>query len=406
MKGHHILDRYDSTSNHTRQSRRRHTCFVLWVILTLILGLTIAGCQKSDRPQEPTKGDLLVYVASPLSGFQANGGQTVLGGVNLMADQLNRSGGILGYRVVVVPLDDESDSDVALSVADQVQADIAAGKRVLGLVGHYNSGQTLAAMEVYAGLPLIVITPTSSELSITQKGYRNFFRVNANDAVQANTIADFFVTSLSARRIAIIHNDTEYGIGLKDEMVRALGELGAEVALTLQVAEGQEAYDQEIAQIQQASPEAIFYAGYEIEAPFLRFAAVQAGLDIPFLASDGAFLSATIDDAEGTAEGMYVSGFAPSPAQAVDQDWITQYQNVENRNPDTYSINGYTALQILAEGAKKANSLDTTKVGDAIRTLQVETPMGTLAYESNGDLRQATVYIFQVRENAFHQVYP
>jgi len=406
MKGHHILDRYDSTSNHTRQSRRRHTCFVLWVILTLILGLTIAGCQKSDRPQEPTKGDLLVYVASPLSGFQANGGQTVLGGVNLMADQLNRSGGILGYRVVVVPLDDESDSDVALSVADQVQADIAAGKRVLGLVGHYNSGQTLAAMEVYAGLPLIVITPTSSELSITQKGYRNFFRVNANDAVQANTIADFFVNSLSARRIAIIHNDTEYGIGLKDEMVRALGELGAEVALTLQVAEGQEAYDQEIAQIQQASPEAIFYAGYEIEAPFLRFAAVQAGLDIPFLASDGAFLSATIDDAEGTAEGMYVSGFAPSPAQAVDQDWITQYQNVENRNPDTYSINGYTALQILAEGAKKANSLDTTKVGDAIRTLQVETPMGTLAYESNGDLRQATVYIFQVRENAFHQVYP
>jgi len=406
MKDHHSLDRYDASSRNGKTRLREHPRYVFWVTCALVLGLIISGCQKPDRPQEPTKGDLLVYVASPLSGFQANGGQTVLGGVNLMADQLNHSGGILGYRVVVVPLDDESDSDVALSVAEQVQADISAGKRVLGLIGHYNSGQTLAAMEIYAGLPLIVVTPTSSELSITQKGYRNFFRVNANDAVQANTIADFFVNSLSARRIAIVHNDTEYGIGLKDEMVRALGEQGAEVALTLQVAEGQEDYDQEVAQIQQSTPEAIFYAGYEIEAPFLRFAAVQAGLDIPFLASDGAFLSATIDDAEGTAEGMYVSGFAPSPTQAVDQEWIAQYQNIEYRNPDTYSINGYTALEVLAEGAKKANSLDASKIGDAIRALEIKTPMGTLTYESNGDLKEATVYIFQVREGAFHQVQP
>ena len=64
--------------------------------------------------KEPTKGDVYVYVASPLSGFQANGGQTVLGGVNLMAAELNRSGGLLGYKVVIVPMDDESDSDVAL----------------------------------------------------------------------------------------------------------------------------------------------------------------------------------------------------------------------------------------------------------------------------------------------------
>ena len=406
MKDQHVLDRNDPSNRHDRMRSRGCSRAIFWITCALVLGLAISGCQKSDQPQEPTKGDLIVYVASPLSGFQANGGQTVLGGVNLMADQLNRSGGILGYRVIVVPLDDESDSDVALSVAEQVQADISAGKRVLGLIGHYNSGQTLAAMEIYAGLPLIVITPTSSELSITQKGYRNFFRVNANDAVQADTVADFLVNSLSARKIAVVHNDTEYGIGLRDEMVRALNARGAEVTIIIQVAEGQEAYDQEIAQIQQSAPEAIFYAGYEIEAPFLRFAAVQAGLDVPFLASDGAFLSATIDDAEGTAEGMYVSGFAPSPAQAVDQEWITQYQNIEYRNPDTYSINGYTALEVLAEGAQKANSLDSTKIGDAIRTLDIKTPMGTLAYQSNGDLKEATVYIFQVREGAFHQVHP
>jgi len=374
--------------------------------LIVALALLLVGCQNAKQPQEPTKGDLYVYVASPLSGFQANGGQTVLGGVNLMAAELNRGGGLLGYRVVVVPKDDESDSDVALAVAEQVRADIEAGKRVLGLIGHYNSGQTLAAMEVYKDLPLVVITPTASELSITQKGYRNFFRINANDAVQANVVARFLVEDLGAKRIAVVHNDTAYGIGLRDQMARALAERGAETTLTLQVVEGQEAYDDEILQIQQANPDAIFYAGYEIEAPYLRYAAVQAGLNVPFVASDGAFLSATIDEAEGTAEGMYVSGFAPSPAQAVGADWIRQYQELEYRNPDTYSINGYAALEVLAAGVRQANSIDAAQVSNAIRAATVETPIGALTYQDNGDLRDAALFIFQVREGEFVQVYP
>lgn len=376
----------------------------IWVFV--ILGLVLSACTTAEKTQAPDKGDVFVYVASPLSGFQANGGQTVLGGVNLMAAQLNNSGGLLGYRVVVVPMDDESDSDVAVSVAEQIKADVTSGKRVLGVIGHYNSGQTLAAMEVYKDLPLVVITPTSSEVSITQKGYTNFFRVNANDAVQADTDAQFMTERLGAKRIAIVHNDTEYGIGLRDAIRSSITERGAEAVLTLQVAEGQEFYDQEVSQIQQAAPDAVFYAGYEIEAPYLRLALVQAGVTVPFLASDGAFLAATIDEAEGTAEGMYVSGFAPSPEEAVDEQWIKMYQQVEYRNPDTYSINGYSALQVLAEGVKKANSFDAARVSEAIRSLSVETPMGQLSYEPNGDLRNATIYIFQVKNAAFGQVYP
>ncbi len=377
------------------------------LVWLLVLGMVLAACKPAaTRLQEPTKGEVYVYVGMPLSGFQANGGQTVLGGVNLMAAELNRSGGLLGYKVVVVPMDDESDSDVAVDMAAQVQADVAAGKKVLGVIGHLNSGQTLAAMEIYKDLPLIIITPTSSEVSISHKGYANFFRVNANDTVQGRVDAEFLVNTLGAKRIAVLHNDTEYGIGLAQSTVVALQALGAEVVVTLQVAEGQDDYTAELPKIQQANPDAIFYAGYEIEAPFLRFAVVQAGVNVPLLASDGAFLAATIDDAEGAAEGMYVSGFAPSPKTAVDAAWIRGYQEVEYRNPDTYSINGYSALQVLAEGVKKANSFDAAAVSNAIKGLSVGTPMGQLAFESNGDVREATVYIFQVQNGAFEQVYP
>jgi branched-chain amino acid transport system substrate-binding protein len=356
--------------------------------------------------QEPTKGDVYVYVASPLSGFQANGGQTVLGGVNVAAEELNRAGGLLGYKVIVVPLDDESDSDVAVEVAQQVAADVDSGRRILGLIGHYNSGQTLAAMEIYGALPIVVITPTASELSITQRGYRNFFRVNANDAVQADVDAQFLVEELGVQRVAVLHNDTEYGIGLAEQMQRALGERGAQAAVVIQVAEGQEVYDQEVAQIREAAPDAIFYAGYEIEAPFLRRDVVTAGIDVPFLASDGALLTATIDDADGTADGMFVSGFAPSPQQVAAPEWIDLYREVEYRNPDTYSVNGYVAMRVLAAGVESANSLDADAVSGAIRTTSVDTPIGQLSYADNGDLENATIYIFEVQVDRFVQTYP
>lgn len=372
------------------------------ILILVVLSLLLAGCNASPQP---TRGEVTVFVAVPLSGFQANGGQTVLGGVRLAAEEINRQGGLLGYKVNVVGLDDESDSDMAISGAEQVRTAVASGQKVIGVVGHLNSGQTLAAMEVYKDMSLIVITPTSSETSITQKGYSNFFRVNANDAEQAAVDADFLVNTLKAKTIALVHNDTPYGIGLRDEMKKALVPLGGQVVLTLQVKEGQSRYLDEVAQVKAANPDAIFYAGYEIEAPYLRADLVENGVTIPMLASDGAFLAATIDEANGTAEGMYVSAFAPSP-QVAGESWIQAYQAVEFRNPDTYSVNGYSAMAVLAAGVKKANSLDAIKVADALRQIEFRGVMGDLQFDANGDVKNPRVFIFQVKDSQFVQAAP
>jgi branched-chain amino acid transport system substrate-binding protein len=374
------------------------------VMVVLVLSLLVVAC---GGPSEPTKGEVIVYVAVPLSGFQANGGQTVLGGARLAAEKINRAGGLLGYNVTVIGLDDESDSDVAVNIAEQVEAAVSEGKNVLGVIGHLNSGQTLAAMEIYESLPVVVITPTASEVSLTQRGYRNFFRVNANDTTQARVDAGFLVDNLQARRVAVIYNDDPYGQGLGQLIADDLRGLGAEVVLSLQVAVEQSTFADEVPQIMAANPDAVFYAGYEVEAPYLRLDLVEAGLDVPFLASDGAFLAATIDEAGASAEGMYVSAFGPRPEAAVDETWIREYQAVEYRNPDTYSINGYAAMEVIAAGVKEAGSIEAGEVAEAIRSLAgVETPMGRLSYDSQGDLEEQRIYIFQVQDGDWVQVYP
>ena len=376
-----------------------------WAVFSLFLtAVLVASCTGGTT--QPTKGDVYIYVAVPLSGFQANAGQTVLGGVRLIAAEINARGGLMGYRVVVEGLDDESDSEVATTVARRVADDVAAGKPILGVIGHLNSGQTLAAMEIYKDLPFVVITPTASEVSLTHKGYRNFFRVNANDAVQAKIDAEFLRQTLRAQRIAVLHNDDPYGIGLAAAVIDNLKAAGSEVVLHVQVQVEQRDYAAEVSQLAQTRPDAIFYAGYEVECPYLRYALVRAGLDVPFLASDGCFLSATIDESDGTAEGIYVSAFGPSPWTAANSDWIAAYQTVEYRNPDTYSLNGYVAGQVLLEGAAKAGSFKGAEVAQAIRQLEFSSLLGPVSYDANGDLRTPTIYIFQVREGRFVQVYP
>jgi len=372
------------------------------VVLSLVVAavLALAGCGG----RAPSRGDAVVYVAVPLSGFMANGGQTVLGGVRLAAEEINRRGGLLGYRLVVRPLDDEADSDVAVSQVGAIEEALERGERVVAVIGHLNSGQTLAAMELYRDLDVVVITPTSSEKSLTERGYDNFFRVNADDTVQAAVDAEFLVEELDAANVAVVHNDTEYGRGLAELLTSELNGRGAEVIVSLEVAEGQSRYDSEVSRIMGAGPDAIFYAGYEIEAPYLRMALVEAGVDVPMLASDGAFLGATIDEAAGTAEGMYVSAFAPSPENVADEAWIEAYQAVEYRDPDTYSVNGYVAMEVLTEGVREANSLEADAVAEALREHTLPTLLNGLTYQPDGDLEDAQIWIYQVRDGQFRQV--
>jgi branched-chain amino acid transport system substrate-binding protein len=373
-------------------------------ILFLIFTIVLAGCAGGAAP---TKGEAIVYVAGPLSGFQANTGQTVAGGVRLMAEQLNRSGGLLGYRVKVVTMDDEADSDTAAGVAEEIKAALARGDRVIGVIGHPNSGQTSAAMAIYKDLPIVVITPTASEVGLTKQGYRNFFRVNAANDLQARVGAEYLVSKTNAKKVAVLYNDDSYGIDLGKLAAAELGRLGAQVVLSQQVKVEQNRFGAEVAKIKAAAPDAIYYAGYEVECPYLRADLRDAGLaQLTFMASDGCFLAATIDNADGAAEGMYVTGFAPSPKSAVDAAWVQAYQAVEYRNPDTYSVNGYSAMQVLVEGVKKAGSLSGARVADAIRKLDVATPLGKVQFQDNGDLKAAQIYIFQVKGGEFVQIAP
>jgi branched-chain amino acid transport system substrate-binding protein len=101
---------------------------------------------------------------------------------------------------------------------------------------------------------------------------------------------------------------------------------------------------------------------------------------------------------------MYVSAFAPSPRNVADAQWFEAYQAVEFRNPDTYSVNGYVAMQALADAVRDADSFERDAVAAALRDNSVETLLGDLRFEADGDLIDPKIWIYQVQNDEFAQV--
>ena len=362
----------------------------------VLLALLLTSCTA-----KPTKGDLTVYVAVPLSGWQADGGQTVVGGARLAAEELNKSGGLLGYRVNIVAVDDEADSDVAAQVAQTVAQAVQSGERVLGVIGHYNSGQSSAAMQTYQDLPIIVITPTSSDPSLTQSGYTNFFRVNSTDAAQGPYDADYMVNELEAKRVVVLYAQNDYGTALKEQMVAALDKLGAPAVAVIGIEEAASTYAPIMPDVLAAQPDAVFLAGYETEGyvvvPELR----EAGYTGTILCSDGCLPYDFIDVSGSAAEGVYVSAIAADSKTVADQAWTQAYRKLEMRNPGTHSAVGYSAMMVMAEGVKKAGSLDATAIAAALHQIDMTTLIGSVQYDANGDLVDQRIFMFRVQDGDF-----
>ena len=375
----------------------------LLVLATAILTAVLSSACRSAGG-ELHSGEVIVYVAVPLSGERAEAGQSALGGARLGAEEINRKGGLLGRRVVVRAMDDRSDSDAALAIVREIGHAIERGERILGVIGHLDGGPALSALPHYEEMDLVLITPGAGMRALTHFGYSSIFRVNANSSVQAAHSAQFLVDQLKAGRVAVVGASSEYGRELADLMADSLSKLGVTPAVVLEVVEGQRDFPELAILVREAEADAVYFAGSASEANSLNSSLKAANLNQPVLASDGAFLASVTDGAASYPEGLYVSALAPSPERVAEVDWIASYRAVVRRDPGPFSVNGYVAMQVLAAGVRGANSFEGRAVGQAIREFGAETQFGPMRFSANGDRMDARIWVYRVEEGELRQL--
>src|SRR6202140_4997819 len=176
-------------------------------IITLGLVLAFASVLATAAPAQVKFG-----VGGPIPGPNAATGSQMKNGVDQAAIDINAAGGILNQKITTEFGDDVSDPKQGVSVANKF-----AGDGVKFVIGHYNSGVTIPASEVYQENGILEITPASTNPKITERGMWNIFRTCGRDDQQGAVAAQYIMKNMKGKKIAIVHDKTTYGQGLADE---------------------------------------------------------------------------------------------------------------------------------------------------------------------------------------------
>src|SRR5205085_11432630 len=187
-----------------------------------LAALLLTSCSSGEKK-------VRIAVALPLTGDIAALGQGIKRACALALEEANRSHRFPGFRVAMEAYDDRSDPKEAVDVANQIVSDPS----VIAVIGHFNSGCSIPASQVYARSHLPMISPAASNPKLTLQQMdpswrypKTVFRVNTTDDIQGAYAGEFAIKTLKLHRACIIHDKTAYGQGVAEEFRKRFEALG------------------------------------------------------------------------------------------------------------------------------------------------------------------------------------
>ncbi len=287
-----------------RTARTRHVLIAL-AVLALVLPVT------SLATDAQSKGTIKIATQSPLSGGQAALGEGIKLGAQLAVEKFKGNLEKMGYKVELVPFDDQAKPDVGVANAKNIIAD----KDIMAVIGHLNSGVAIPSSEVYKEVGVVMISPANTNPVVTDRGYPNVNRVCGRDDVQGSVGAEFAHGTVKVKTAYIIHDKTQYGQSIA-EFFKADSEKKGIKVLGFEGTEEKSNFDPIITPIKAKNPDVIYFGGiYDQAAPFFKQAR-EKGIKAKFMGPDGMDSSDLTKIAGKAVVGMYYTS-AAGPASAL-----------------------------------------------------------------------------------------
>lgn len=334
-------------------------------------------------------------VAGPITGPSAAFGAQLRNGAEQAVEDINASGGILGQKITLHLGDDVSDPKQGVSVANKM-----VGEEVRLVVGHFNSGVTLPASEIYAENNILMISPSATNPKITERKLWNVFRTCGRDDQQGLVAAAHIVKNFAGKRIAIIHDKTTYGQGLADETRKAMSAKGLKDVLYEGVNTGEKDFSALVAKLKAAKIDLMYWGGLHTELGLIIRQSRDVGFNIQVMGADG-----IVSDEFASIGGPGVEGtlmtFPPEPRNRPEAAAVIKRFEAKKINPEAYTLYSYAAVQVMKQAAEKAKSLDSRKMAEAIHSgMEFNTVLGKMSYDKKGDRTNLDYTVYTWKKGA------
>ncbi|HYM90196.1 MAG TPA: branched-chain amino acid ABC transporter substrate-binding protein, partial [bacterium] len=385
--------------------------------LALSMSLIFALAALGAVPRTQAAAQVLyVGVNLPLTGADAQSAELIKNGVVLATEEANAKGGVAGYKIELIILDDATatagqyDPAQAATNAKKLVANVG----VVAAVGPEMSGSGKAMSPILSEGDLAIIPPSSTNPDITNpkfasqyrpKGKAVYFRTCTTDAFQGPAMANYFAGKLKVRTVYVVDDAGTFGVGIADAFQKRAGEKGIKVLGRDQLNPKEADYTTVLTKIKGLNPDALYYGGVSQAATKL----VKQAYDVvPKMIKAGADGMIDGDILEGAgfpaAEGWYASTASPHITEDPEaQPVVTRNTKRFGKQPSDYAITAYDAAVVIFDAIERVvqskKPVNRHTVRDAIQATRLKTVQGTIQFDENGDLVNKAVSIFQIKHD-------
>jgi len=374
----------------------------LFGLLFSVVLLNLAACGNKEAPAPTgatpaaaTEEVVKIGSVQPLTGAQSHLGKDFENGVKLALDDANAKGVTIAGKKIKFNLlseDDQADPKTATIVAQKM-----VDTKVVGVIGHLNSGTTIPASKIYfdAGIPQI--SPSATNPKYTEQGFKSAFRVMPNDVQQGKVLGDYAVGKLGVKAIAIVDDRTAYGQGLADEFEKAAKAAGAQIVAREFTTDKSTDFMAILTAIKAKKPELVFFGGMDTQAAPMVKQMRSLGLTAKFLGGDGMSTPEFIKLASGGAEDAYSSlpglPLLKMPGGSAFHDRF----NAKYGAIQLYAPYSFDAASVLIAAMQKADSTDPVKYLPVLAAISHEGVTAKVMFDAKGDIKDGAVTLYQVK---------
>lgn len=366
-------------------------------IIAMLAGATMMMSCGANQSQEESS-TIKVGGMGPLTGSAAMYGISVDKGAKLAFEEINANGGILGKKFEYISLDEKADPIEAVNAYNKLT-----DEGVVAILGSVTSKPTLAVAELAAQDGIPMITPTGTQINITDAG-PNIFRVCFTDPYQGSTLAKFSKDKLGAKTAAIMVNtSSDYSDGIANAFIKQAEKEGIKVVAKEGYSDGDKDFKAQLTKINSENPDILVVPEYYELSALIATQAREIGMKSTFVGPDGwdGIIGALDSSSYSVVDNSYFTNhYSTEDSNEKVQSFLKKYREKYNEEPTAFSALAYDTVYVLKNAIDKAGTTDKAELTKAIKASDMDGVTGHLTFDENNNPIKA-VTIIKVQDGKY-----